>query len=389
VNDGWVNDGCPPVGDPETGAQCDNSDDDDTDGWVNDGCPLVGDPEPSCADSANDDRDGRADLAVSAYRESLPGPLGGNQGHAYVFLGGDREGDTVRDLDDNCLTVWNSDQLDTDGDGHGEMCDNCPLMFYNPDQSDIDGDYLGDVCDLCPNDDTNTCDTDRSAGESIGSGGGSITTPDGSVDITIPAGALSEDTSISVTGDTGTGFELMTDQGQGIGVFQVDIQPSGLQFAQPVTIVFAWDDVAPEDGRVDGTNIKERDLLIVKDGVALTARCQDVPAQCDQGANTFTFTVTGLSDFDLAAPKDTDDDGVPDNWGGVEDNCPTVPNTDQTDTNGDTIGNACEPVGGIAQLPDAADSSGRNYIPVAALAAAAALLALTAGAWYARRRWLG
>jgi hypothetical protein len=46
------------------------------------------------------------------------------------------------------------------------------------------------------------------------------------------------------------------------------------------------------------------------------------------------------------------------------------------------------PVGGIAELPDASDSSGRNYVALAALAAAV-LLALTAGAWHARRRWLG
>jgi Tol biopolymer transport system component len=45
-------------------------------------------------------------------------------------------------------------------------------------------------------------------------------------------------------------------------------------------------------------------------------------------------------------------------------------------------------VGGTAQLPDVSDSSGLNYIAVAGLAAAA-MLALTAGAWYARRRWLG
>lgn len=46
------------------------------------------------------------------------------------------------------------------------------------------------------------------------------------------------------------------------------------------------------------------------------------------------------------------------------------------------------PVGGIAQLPDVAgdpDSSGRNYVVLASLSAAG-LLALTAGAWYARRR---
>jgi len=48
------------------------------------------------------------------------------------------------------------------------------------------------------------------------------------------------------------------------------------------------------------------------------------------------------------------------------------------------------PVGGIAELPDTreGDSLIRNY-PVLAALAAAAFLALTAAAWYARRRWLG
>jgi parallel beta-helix repeat protein len=45
------------------------------------------------------------------------------------------------------------------------------------------------------------------------------------------------------------------------------------------------------------------------------------------------------------------------------------------------------PVGGIADLPDVSVSSSSNYVPPAALAAVA-LLALTAGAWYARRRGL-
>jgi hypothetical protein len=42
------------------------------------------------------------------------------------------------------------------------------------------------------------------------------------------------------------------------------------------------------------------------------------------------------------------------------------------------------PVGGIAALPDASGSSSRNYVPLAGLAAA--LGALGAGGWYARRR---
>jgi hypothetical protein len=46
------------------------------------------------------------------------------------------------------------------------------------------------------------------------------------------------------------------------------------------------------------------------------------------------------------------------------------------------------PVGGLAELPDAPGSSGRNYLTLAGLAGVA-LLALTAGAWYARRQRLG
>jgi len=46
------------------------------------------------------------------------------------------------------------------------------------------------------------------------------------------------------------------------------------------------------------------------------------------------------------------------------------------------------PVGGLAELPEASDSSGRSYVALAALAAAA-LGALGAGGWYARRRRLG
>jgi hypothetical protein len=49
---------------------------------------------------------------------------------------------------------------------------------------------------------------------------------------------------------------------------------------------------------------------------------------------------------------------------------------------------ASPPVGGIAVLPDAPDSSARGYLALAGLAAAA-LVALATGARYARRRRLG
>ncbi|MDG2271746.1 MAG: thrombospondin type 3 repeat-containing protein, partial [Halioglobus sp.] len=71
----------------------------------------------------------------------------------------DSDGDGILDSSDNCPLVSNADQLDTDGDGTGDACDddrdgdgildsadNCPVTT-NGDQIDTDSDGLGDLCD--------------------------------------------------------------------------------------------------------------------------------------------------------------------------------------------------------------------------------------------------
>lgn len=63
--------------------------------------------------------------------------------------------DGIPDGEDNCPFTANADQLDTDGDGHGDACDNCS-NWSPPDggsgnsQADTDGDGVGDACDNCP-----------------------------------------------------------------------------------------------------------------------------------------------------------------------------------------------------------------------------------------------
>ena len=52
------------------------------------------------------------------------------------------------DTQDNCQTMPNEDQRDTDSDGFGDVCDNCPDL-YNDNQADKDEDGVGNACDNC------------------------------------------------------------------------------------------------------------------------------------------------------------------------------------------------------------------------------------------------
>jgi hypothetical protein len=67
----------------------------------------------------------------------------------YPFFSDDDDADGIYNEYDNCVSVYNPDQLDSDGDGLGDVCDNCPFVD-NVDQADGDGDGPGDACDNCP-----------------------------------------------------------------------------------------------------------------------------------------------------------------------------------------------------------------------------------------------
>ncbi|GEM_PF-1940961 len=190
------------------------------------------------------------------------------------------------------------DNADMDGDGIGDLSDNARFVF-NPDQRDVDGDGIADVLDPCPADESNSCDPSGSAAAAIGTEGGSLTTANGNVSIQVPAGALADYISLSIT-DGGSGFLVNTDQGQIQAVVAVDIEPSGTEFATPITITFQWQDT-DNDGIVDGTILSESELLISKDGVVIAGPCNS-DANCDMDTNTFSVQVSSLSFFILGAP---------------------------------------------------------------------------------------
>ena len=204
--------------------------------------------------------------------------------------------DSYPDSVDNCIYIPNEDQLDSDGDGIGDVCDECPFdadndidgdgvcgdidncpSTYNPNQLDTDGDGIGDVCDECPFDADNDIDGDGVCGD------------------------------IDNCPSTYNPNQLDTD-GDGIGdvcdecPFDADNDADGDGVCGNLDICPGFDDTIDSDG--DG----------VPDGCDL----------CEGNDDTL----------------DTDTDGIPDGC----DNCIETYNPDQSDSDGNGIGDACEEV---------------------------------------------
>ena len=112
-------------------VDCPLTDDYDNDGVNNsiDNCPHY-----SNTDQIDTDGDGMGDICDPYPSDSSND--GDGDGHNII-------------AGDNCPTIYNIDQNDNDSDGYGDVCDNCPGVF-NSDQSDKDEDGIGDTCDNCP-----------------------------------------------------------------------------------------------------------------------------------------------------------------------------------------------------------------------------------------------
>ena len=106
------------------------------------------------------------------------------------LLRDDADGDEVPTLRDNCPDDFNPDQADQEGDGVGDVCDNCVATANGsliPDaggnvQLDVDGDEIGNMCDCDFNNDGGCGQPDYSIllacfGQSTGAGTGPADDP--------------------------------------------------------------------------------------------------------------------------------------------------------------------------------------------------------------------
>jgi hypothetical protein len=223
----------------------------------------------------------------------------------------DADGDGVCDDDDNCPVVYNPDQADADHDGVGDACDGCPsdpnkvapgVCGCGTPDTDSDGDGTADCNDNCPADPNKTepgaCGCGVADTDSDGDG-----TPD--CDDLCP-----NDPDKTEPGVCGCGAPDTDSDGDGTADCE-DNCPADPDKTEP---------------GVCGCGVVDTDTD--NDG---TPDCNDL---CPNDPNKVAPGVCGCGTPDT----DSDGDGVPN----CNDNCPDTPNPDQTDSNGDGTGDACE-----------------------------------------------
>jgi len=135
----------------------------------------IDEPGTFCIDSA--------DFPGTTYDWLFDFPMSFNGPYCWtIACEGDIDCDGIPDGEDNCPDMPNNNQVDSDGDDIGDVCDDCPNDFdndidndgycadedncpdiYNPDQNNPDGDDFGTLCDNCldvSNDDQANSDGD-------------------------------------------------------------------------------------------------------------------------------------------------------------------------------------------------------------------------------------
>jgi hypothetical protein len=227
----------------------------------------------------------------------------------------DADADTVCDLDDNCPSIPNPIQTDSDDDGQGNACD-----------ADDDGDGVDDAQDCAP----------------LVSG---VSTIPGPVGTTVRLDKTAGATMLWTRGTQGHTSNVYrsavspTEPMNGFACFvagsaenhagDTEFPPSGSAFYYLVT---AGNVCGESSAGLDGTGFERIGWVA-----------------CDPPGGDFDADgVADLEDNCSLVPDASQADADADFAGDVCDNCPVTPNADQNDCDEDGIGDACDPDPGCA-----------------------------------------
>jgi hypothetical protein len=336
------------------GDQCDLDIDDDTVANTDDNCPydaneaqgdVNGDGRGDACD-VDADGDGRANADDNCWLVPNPGQVDTEGDGLGDACDPDWDNDTVLNDGDNCGLVANTPQLDTDDDGLGNACDddddgdqradaedNCPLIRNAP-FTDQDGDGLGDVCDSDRDGDgfdnaVDTCPDDSRADQTDTDedGLGNLCDPDDDND-----GDLDDDDKCPLVYDP----DQSNIDGDGDGD-ACDLDIDGDDIANEVDLCPLLNSTNNADSDGDHTgdvcdDDDDNDLVPDIDAAGESDNCRTV-ANADQ-----------LDTDGDGCDADLDNDRIPNDAqpGVPADNCPRIHNEEQQDTDGDALGDACD-----------------------------------------------
>ncbi len=255
----------------------------------------------------------------------------------------DDDGDSKADTEDNCPTAANGDQKDTDTDAKGDACDedddgdgvldgndNCPIVA-NAGQENADGDDVGDACDQ---------PGDPADGDADGKPDDADNCPE----------AANEDQKNSDTDPLGDACDPDDDDDKVADAD--DICPSDFDPDQEDVDKDGAGDACDDDADGDGLPNDDDNCPLAANPDQADADGDHVGDACPGGSGDDGDDGDGGAGGD--DERDFDHDGVGDD----SDNCVSISNPDQYDSDGDQLGDACDDPGAGDKADNAGASAG-------------------------------